>query len=152
MSATQGLSYVRERGQSISNRSWYRAWGEMVAHLARVESAATVPLNRIHLPEQIGTAVKPRARGMYYPVELAIEDELTGEVSFHTWGVRSRAPISVGNILSQAVLSWQDAKQRGRGTPPGRALGGIVTDAIEFVAPGGQPRFSSGIDIPGDDE
>lgn len=132
-SATSGLAFVRERGESIGNESWYRAWGETVATLAKGASFVDTPLHRRPTVDQIGKATRPRARGYLYNIEVAVQDPLTKEIAFHVWGVRSDKLISIGSAINMAVNSWTESKKLGRDTPPGRALGGFVSSVLNMV-------------------
>lgn len=131
--ATSALNYLRENGQSIADKTFYRLWGETVDHLSKSEAFVDTPLNRRPSVDQIGIATRPRARGYLYNVEIAVHNPDTGEVAFHSWGVRSKKLISVGNALSQAVNSWAESQKRGRGTPEGRALGGVLSGVLKLV-------------------
>lgn len=134
-SATSALRTLREAGHSIADKTFYRLWGETIDHLSKSEAFTETPLSRRPSPDQIGIATRPRARGYLYNVEIAVHDPLSGEVSFHAWGVRSQKLISVGNALQKAVESWTDSQSRGRGTPEGRALGAILGSTLQLVGP-----------------
>ena len=129
------MDLLRGEGHSFSNQTFYRAWGETESHLASAENIVDAPLNRIPAPDQVGMATRPRARGHLYNVELAVHDPQTGEVAFHSWGIKSNKLISIGSALRMAVDSWVESQQRGRNSPEGRALGGYVSSALKLVGP-----------------
>ena len=131
--ASSALAYLRSQGQSIADKTFYRLWGETIDHLSKSQGIVDVPLHRKPPPDLIGTATRPRARGYLTNVEIAVHDPHTGEISFHAWGVRSKEAISIGNAIRKAVDSWVDAQSGARGTPEGRALGGMVTSVLHLV-------------------
>lgn len=132
-SATSALEFLRDQGHAIADATFYRLWGETVDQLSKRGALVDTPLHRKPTPDQIGRATRPRARGILTNVEIAVHDPHTGEVSFHAWGVRSQDTISIGNAIRRAVDSWTEAQQRGRNTPEGRALGGMVTSVLRLV-------------------
>jgi len=131
--ATSALNELRDRGFSVANKTFYRLWGETVDHLAKSETFVDTPLNRRPSIDQIGIATRPRARGYLYNVEIAVHNPDSGEVAFHSWGVRSQKLISIGNALQQAVSSWQESENSGRGSVEGRALGGTLSSVLQLV-------------------
>jgi hypothetical protein len=134
--ATSALRSLRDSGHQIADKTFYRLWGETVDHLSKAEAFVDTPLNRRPSVDQIGIATRPRARGYLYNVEIAVHNPDSGEVAFHSWGVRSQKLISIGNALQQAVNSWTDSQLRGRGTPEGRALGGTLSSVLQLVGEG----------------
>lgn len=134
--ATSALRELRNSGQSIADKTFYRLWGETVDHLSKSEAFIDTPLNRRPSIDQIGIATRPRARGYLYNVEIAVHNPDSGEVAFHSWGVRSQKLISVGNAIQQAVSSWQESENSGRGSVEGRALGGVLSGVLQLVGEG----------------
>lgn len=129
------MRVLRDQGHSFSDTLFRRVWAETQDHLSKTEAVQGVPLNRIVPPELQGTATRPKARGKLYNVELAVLDKETNEVSFHVWGVRSKKDISVASALRMAVDSWVASQESGRNSPPGTALGGILTSVLNLVGP-----------------
>lgn len=134
-SGASALRTLRDNGLSIKTQTFYRLWGETKSHLAKAEQFVSAPLNRRPSVDEIGIATRPRARGYLYNVEIAAQDPITGEVSFHSWGVRSQRLISVGAALRKAVDSWTAAQEGERGSPEGRALGGTMSNILQLVGP-----------------
>lgn len=129
------LNTVRSYGYDVTQRTFSRLWGEAQHHMALREGFQSGSINRTPLPSEIGVATRPRARGLLYNIEVAVENPDTKEVEFHTWGVRSNRPLTLNTALKKAVESWTASQERGRGTPPGRALGGMVTSVLNLVGP-----------------
>lgn len=129
------LNTVRSYGYDVEESTFSRLWAEAMHHIEIREGFQTGSINRVPLPSEIGQATRPRARGLLYNIEIAVQHPQTSEVEFHTWGVRSNRPLTLNTALKKAVESWEAAKERGRGTPPGIALGGMVTSVLNLVGP-----------------
>lgn len=134
-SMESALSTVRSYGYSVSRQTFSKLWGEAIHHASIKEGFTEGSINRVPDASEIGIATRPRARGFLYNIEMAIENQDTGEVEFHTWGVRSNRPITLSTALQKAVESWTESQQRGRNTPEGRALGGMVSSVLQLVGP-----------------
>lgn len=129
------LRTVRSYGYEVGQQTFSRLWGEALHHMEIREGFQTGSINRVPLPSEVGRATRPRARGLLYNIEVAVENPDTKEIEFHTWGVRSKRPLTLNTALRKAVESWTASQERGRNTPPGRALGGMVTSVLNLVGP-----------------
>jgi hypothetical protein len=139
--AASAKDLLRSQGQSFGDTRFDRAWAETIDFLSRKKITEAAPLNRKLSPDEIGTATRPRARGFLAQVELLIEDPTTKEVAFHTWGARSPEPMSPNWYLRKAIDEWIASGKAGRGTPKGTPVGGMVSGAVEFVAPSPDEEF-----------
>lgn len=133
LSGRAALATLREQGFAIRDSTFFRLWGETRDQIGRKGAFADAPLNRVITPDQMGTATRPRARGFLYHVQIAVEDQHSGEIGYHAWSVRSNRPLAHGTILRRATEGWQLAQSEGGAAYMGRSVGALLDDALQLV-------------------